>query len=410
MRHPHHHRRLRPATRLLALLLAAPWLAACMDGEAVDAAAPAPAAPVSFTLDGRDPTLAFDAGGDLHVLFVDEAGDEPHIAYYRHGTEPFGPVTVSPAGAGTNAHGETPPTLEVLPDGTLLAAYTVPLPGRFKGEIRLQHSTDGGATWSEPVVLHDDGGGNGSHSFLTSTVNGRGEAVFAWLDNRSGRQGLRVASTTDGVTITPNATVDAVTCECCATELLPIGDGAVALAYRDMSEDGVRDVFLTTSTDGGRSFGEPRPVSVDDWKIDACPHTGPRLAEAPDGRLWAVWFTGAEPGIYAAVSADGGRTFTPRQTLARMGEGGTRHVAHPELGRLPDGRLLAVWEQAVQAGDGEIHRSLTGRRLEGDRWSEPFEVAPEGTYPRLATAPDGRTVLAYTRHSEGGSRLVIESL
>lgn len=93
-----------------------------------------------------------------------------------------------------------------------------------------------------------------------------------------------------------------------------------------------------------------------------------------------------------------------------MGEGHTRHVAHPELGRLPDGRLLAVWEHATDAGDGEVRRSLTGRRLEGDRWSEPFEVAPEGTYPRLATTPDGRTVLAYTRHSEKGNRLVVESL
>jgi hypothetical protein len=397
MRHRHH--------VLPVLLLAAPWLGACADGEAVGTAAPAPAAPVSFTLDGRDPTLRFDATGGLHVLYVDETGDDPRVAYYRHGTEPFGPVTVSLTG--TNAHGEVPPTLAVLPDGTLLAAYTVPLPGRFKGEIRLQRSTDGGATWSEPVVLHDDGGGNGSHSFLTSTVNARGEAVFAWLDNRSGQQGLRVATTADGVELTPNATVDAVTCQCCATELLPTGGGAIALAYRDTSEGGARDVFLATSTDGGRSFGEPRPVSVDDWKIDACPHTGPRLAEGADGRLWTVWFTGAEPGIYAAASADGGRSFTPRQGLARMGEGHTRHVAHPELGRLPDGRLLAVWEQAIDAGDGEVRRSLTGRRLEGDRWSEPFEVAPEGTYPRLATAPDGRTVLAYTRHRAEGNRLVV---
>jgi hypothetical protein len=52
-------------------------------------------------------------------------------------------------------------------------------------------------------------------------------------------------------------------------------------------------------------------VHEDGWRIDGCPHAGPSLAYDGEGRLHVGWYTGAEgaPGIYHAVSEDGGATF-----------------------------------------------------------------------------------------------------
>lgn len=395
---------------VVALGLALLGSVACTAPEPVEPPAESALEAIELELPGRDPKLRWDSEGRLHLVYVED-GEPPRVRYARvaPGAEPLEsvePVTVSPAQLQVNAHGEVPPTLEVLPDGTLVVAYTVALPGKFQGEIRLQRSTDGGRTWSEPRLLHDDGGGNGSHSFLTSTLNDRGEVVFAWLDNRTGAQGLHTAVSGDGASVSPNRTVDAVTCQCCATELLRAGDGQIHLAYRDMSEGSVRDVFATASADHGESFRSSVLVSDDGWTLDACPHSGPRLTEDSQGRLWTVWFTGAEPGIYAAVSTDGGRTFSPRQTLAAMG-GTVRHVAHPEVGRLPDGRLVATWEETRGGADGEPERGLTARFHDGAGWGEPVRwIEGEALYPRLAVEGE-RAVLAFTRYQGEDPRVVV---
>lgn len=386
------------------------WTAACT-GAGTEAPRAPDRAPLEVTLPGRDVQLRWDPSGVLHLAYVEDRetdeGPRARIRYARwDGEAPVAPVWVSPPELDVSAHGEVPPTLERLPDGTLVIAYTVSLPGKWKGEIRLQRSTDGGATWSEPRLLHDDEG-VGSHSFLASAITADGQAAFAWLDNRDGRPGLRAATTTDGGEVSANTTVDGVTCECCATELLAGADGTLYLAYRDMTEpaeaeDSRRDIYLTRSTDGGSVYGEPRPVSEDGWKVNACPHTGPRLAEEPDGRLWAAWFTGAEPGIWAASSVDGGRSFAPRQPIARMG-GEVRLVAHPEIAVLPDGRRVVLWEEGRKRGAGaEVVRTLRARFSESPgstKWGEARTVpgGDGGTFPRVAVAPDGRAALAFSR-------------
>jgi hypothetical protein len=374
------------------------------------AAAPSGVAAPTFTtttFPGRDAKLRWGRGGAIHAVFV-AATDPPQVLYRRLGQEPSEAVPVSPPALPVNAHGEVPPTLEELPDGTLVVAYTVARPGRFQGEIRLQRSTDGGATWSAPVLLHDDGDRGGSHSFLASTLNHRGEAVFAWLDNRDGTQGLWSARSPDGLAVSPNRSLDAITCQCCATELLTGSDGRLFLAYRDMEDDNTRDIYLTRSTDHGATFTPAVPVSPDGWRLDACPHSGPRLAEDRRGRVWAVWFTGAEPGIYAAVSEDGGASFGPREPLVQV-TGDRPRVAHPELGRLPDGRLVVVWEESrVGAGEGTREVLVAKAEAEGG-WGPAMELAPGGAYPRVVAGP-GRTVLAFTEPGNDGPRVVVADL
>jgi hypothetical protein len=341
---------------------------------------------------GRDISMAWDTQGRLHAIHVEDGTGGARVVYRRLDRPGHGPVTVSPPGVTTNAGGETPPVLQVLADGTLLAAYTLSLPGQWRNQIVVQRSTDGGATWSVPQAL-PNGGDPGSQDQFSATAVSGGPLVFAWLESRQGVRGLRAARTPDGSRFEPDLAVDGTTCECCGTALLAGSTGEVWLAYRDVSEGDVRDVHLAASRDGGASFGPPHPVSDDGWKLDGCPDRGPRLAQARDGSLWTAWFTGAEPGVYAAVSRDGGATFGPRQPIITLG-GDVRNALSPEIGILPDGRIAVFYETFRESRAHQVEARL--RSSTGNDWSAPVVVEPDAGSPRLATRGQ-RAVVAFIR-------------
>jgi hypothetical protein len=286
-----------------------------------------------------------------------------------------------------------------------VAAYTVALPGKWQSEIRLQRSTDGGLTWSEPALL-PGGGERGSHNELAGTVSVDGELVLAWLDERDGSRGLRVATSRDGVRFAAEQTLDAVTCECCGNAVAAGPTQDLWIAYRDVTTEGVRDFAVARSRDAGITFEAPRPLAADGWSVEGCPHTGARLTLDGEGTLWAAWFTGVEPGVYVASSEDGGASFGPRSQIASA-SAEVIGVAHPEIGVLPDGSVAVLYE-AVRAGG---KRAVEARLLEpgSARWGPPLAVAPDAAYPRLAV--DGtHAVVAYTERKLGQPpRVVVKS-
>lgn len=372
---------------------------------------------------GRDPGLSPARDGGLHLAYVVEDAEARARVAYRF-LPAGGPIQdaiwVSPPELEIGARGETPPVIVETTGGWLAIAYKVRLAGKRKGQLRVQQSRDRGATWSRAEMLHDDTDNYGAHSFLDGEATAAG-AVFAWLDNRSGAQGLRVARLDADGQISANETVDPQTCQCCATAVHAEGE-RVWLAYRDLDDD-VRDIALARSVvagsvvagnvrgpDGTGSLGfEPLGMVADDgWRIQGCPHTGPRLATGGDGALWIAWFSGsqqsgAQPGIYVAKSEDYGTSFSPRRALAAPGSGGLQAVFHPELARLADGRL-ALFYEATRA-DG---RAIEIRIAEpaGDSWGEPLRFDEEGVYPRVAAQGDV-SFLAYTLSQEGAERQVV---
>jgi hypothetical protein len=344
-----------------------------------------------------------DGAGGFHVVYVADVAGAKRVLYRRLGDRRerlADPVLVSPPGDAVSAHGEVGPTLERLAGGILVVAYVVELPGKWQSEVRTQRSVDGGATWSPPALLHDDRR-PGSHSFLGSASLADGRAVFAWLDDRDGQQGLRASTTGEGIAFTANRTVDSQTCQCCLPALLASSGGELWLAYRDL-EASVRDIAVATSRDGGETFGAPVPAAADGWRVEGCPHTGPRLAVATDGALWVTWFSGADPGVYAARSGDGGRSFGERQRLAATG-GEVTAVGHPEIGRLTDGRLAVVYEAAL---GGRLTLQARIGDAAGAAWSDPLPVVEEGALPRLVRSAQ-HDLVVYTTRGEGGERVAL---
>ena len=362
-----------------------------------------PAGRIDLAFPGRDPSLAWDNKGRLHAVWVEEAAGANRVLYRRLDTPASKPVAVSSPGAKVSSHGEVPPLVAALPDGALVVAYTVSLPGKWQNEIRLQRSRDGGATWTAPTPLQA-GGEPGSHNELAGAVTSGGSLVLAWLDGREGSRGLRTARSRDGLRFEAGRTVDGKTCECCGNAVLAGTGGNVWVAWRDITPQGDRDFAVARSRDEGASFGASRPISADGWRIEGCPDTGARLAQAKDGSLWATWFTGADPGIYAARSTDGGATFGPRQRIAGPAVG-TPSVSHPEIGVLPDGRVAVLYDALRAGGDRVLEARLRGP---DGAWGPPLVLASSAVYPRLAVR-DRRAALAFTRKRGNGTEVVVRS-
>ncbi len=345
---------------------------------------------------GRDQTLQFDAEGDLSVIYHQPQDLGGGVAYRRFGAAPLGPIAVSPPGASlVSVEGETSPRLERLPDGSWLAAYTLTLPGKWQTAIATRRSADGGETWGPPRLVHAEE--PGLHAFLSSAATSRGVA-FAWLDDAAGKMGLRVSSTTDGESFTRAELVDEETCECCGTAMLAGPAGELWLVYRELEDQDLRDFEVLRSAGWPPAFAASTRLSNDGWRVRGCPETGARLALGAGVVVWEPRFTpvGA-PGIYFTHSTDGGAGFAPRTRLS--GPGKMAH--HPEVGILPDGRVVVLYETVDRSGTPSVVARL--RSAEGS-WDEEQLVAAGASYARWANRGE-QAALAVHCGSGGRSEL-----
>ena len=139
----------------------------------------------------------------------------------------------------------------------------------------------------------------------------------------------------------------------------------IAVVWSAATKD-TTDVFLATSTDGGRSFSAPVQVNDVGGQARGGGEFPPRVALVPSDRdapsVAVVWMArGATGGlILAARSADGGKTFsaaTPVPGSVGPGNRGWHSVAIDSTGR-----VIVTWldHREVSAAAAEHHHGSAG--------------------------------------------------
>lgn len=169
------------------------------------------------------------------------------------------------------------------------------------GDVLAWHSTDNGKTWQGPVRVNDvaDSAREGLHA-MASGANGSVWCV--WLDLRDKKSEIYATVSKDsGATWEPNRCVyrspDGSVCECCHPSVI-VGGNSVHVMFRN-SLGGNRDMYVTSSTDDGKSFSEARKLGTGSWQLDACPMDGGMLAVGPKGAIATVWRR--DGNVYAAA-------------------------------------------------------------------------------------------------------------
>jgi hypothetical protein len=302
------------------------------------------------------------------------------------------------------------PSVLRLDDGTL-AAHWLQKSGAetYAYDVRLAYSKDDGRTWSSSFTPHSDGTKR-EHGFASLLQMPGAGLGLIWLDGRAmgsaaghdahgaseGAMSVRFGAFDKAWKQTSEAPVDVRVCECCPTTAAMTSEGPV-VAYRNRSEDEIRDIYVSRMENGKWTDG--KPVHNDNWKIAACPVNGPMLS-AHDRTVVIAWFTVKnEVGhAYAAFSSDAGRTFG---TPIRLDEASA--LGRVDVALLPDGSAVATWIEFA-----DQRSAFAARRVEptGKKSAVTAVTAIAGArasgYPRIAVG-GGEVVFAWTSNEDGRS-------
>jgi hypothetical protein len=263
-----------------------------------------------------EPNLSASPDGNVYLSWLEPAGDSAHALRFS---------TLE------NGAWSAPRTIAQRPDFFVnwadfpslaplserhLAAHWLQRSGsaRYAYEVRIAQSTDGGATWSEPLVPHRDGTPT-EHGFVSLFPFGDSLGAI-WLDGRNFARAAKGESANMMLLMTavgpggvPGAerVVDERVCDCCQTSLAVASSGPLVV-YRDRLDGEIRDISIARWSESGWSRGTT--VHADNWKIDACPVNGPAIAAAKE-RVAVAWFTNAQDSarVYLAISTDAGVAF-----------------------------------------------------------------------------------------------------
>lgn len=291
------------------------------------------------------------------------------------------PVAVTNTGK-INATLQRGPEFVVAPDGTI---HMVWMEQRIANspDVFYSRGTKHGTEWTQPVDISQDGQ-IATQDFASIAVDSSGNVYVAWVDNREVPQGK---SMNDHIYITRSfnggMTWDAPrraeknpgaiggSCECCRTAIAASADGDLYIVYRTNMEN-IRDIFVARSTDKGETFEESIRVQTKEWRINACPATGPMAALDSRENLHMVYRSAANANkavvFYNLLPKGFDQTFTEMPLTPIWGT--TANYA--DIAVTDSGAISVVYQQS-----GQIYERASSNG--GTYWTPDVPVDSAGS-------------------------------
>lgn len=356
----------------------------------------APSAPVNISRTPGDslvPVLAVDPGGVIHAVWHDNSSGQFQILYSRSSD---GGTTFS-SGVAISGPGEAQvPAVISDRDGVIYVVWE----GEAGGARRIffSRSTDGGTIFAAPANLSP---GTGDSKLPAIVAHGKGEVYVAWQDSTGpGRQILFTRSTDGGKTFDSPRPVTPHAAGTRAAAISVEASGAVILVWQG-TVTGAPGVVFSRSTDRGQTFSPPRLLVP-----GARERQAPAVATA-DGEIYLVWRdrVAGRWEILFTRSSDGGETFTPPLNVSRT----TGLANAPAIVATGRKRIAVAW-QDDRTGTPQIFmaRSADG----GITFSVPINVSLTSGFahlPALAASLD-RVYLVWHDNSTGSFEILFRAI
>jgi len=228
--------------------------------------------------------------------------------------------------------------------GEAVAAHVLrKIPGNtYSYNVNIALNRDG--SWSEPFPPHNDSTAT-EHGFVSMIPLSNNKIMAAWLDGRrtenredaeyfdlNKAMTLRSATIESSGDVSSRKLLDDSVCDCCQTSMVMTEKGPF-IAYRNRTDEEVRDIYYSRYLDG--EWSEPQPVHRDNWKIGACPVNGPRVV-SKDSLVVVSWYTGADGDgkVKTAISTNYGESFNEPITVSESGTSGRVDVEIGENGTI----------------------------------------------------------------------------
>jgi len=315
---------------------------------------------------------------------------------------------------------------EVEPDSfafgsTIVAAFQV---GRFEegggANVGWARSTDAGKTWSHGLMPGITTAGGGPHARVTDpavaydpkhgvwlVVSGalgpppavRGDAI---LVSRSTNGGLSWGNPVTVATAIGGSDFDKTWIVCDGTSTSPYYGNCYA-QWDDYGNSG--QLLTSTSTDGGATWGAPKPTA------DNATGIGGQPVVQPNGRVVVPHASSFETDIRTFSSTDGGASWGPTTLVKTVQHhkvaGGMRADPLPSVETDKDGRVYVAWEDCRFRSSCRANDIVMTSSADGVLWSNvtriPLSSVPGGqesfipglAVSRVTGGSSARLALAY---------------
>ncbi|WP_425619132.1 sialidase family protein [Anatilimnocola sp. NA78] len=248
----------------------------------------------------QQPQLSVDANGGIHIVY----GIHDVVCY--HSSTDGGETFSKPAEL-TFAHAMSlgmrrGPRIAATDKAICITAIGGKQGKGRDGDVLAMSSQDGGKTWTGPVQVNDvdDAAREGLHAMAAGP---KGEMCCVWLDLRNKATEIAVSTSLDGgktwsKNVLAYKSPDGSVCECCHPSVTFDERGKVLVQWRN-ALGGNRDIYVASSTDGGKSFGPAKMLGTGNWALRACPMDGGAIAVSGN-QVSSVWRR--EKSLYLSTS------------------------------------------------------------------------------------------------------------
>lgn len=230
---------------------------------------------------GQMPTLASGNNGKIFLTFG--RGDSILFAVSTNQGDDFSqPVLVDTLPNLASSHMCGPQT-GATNSGALILACT------RDGNI-YSYSQDNSGKWQSPARVNDVDT-VAKENFISLATDGD-NALAVWLDLRDGHNKIFASRSTDAgrhwsANFLVYASPDSTVCECCKPSVL-LQDNKAYIMFRNWLA-GNRDLYLSTSNDGGKTFDSAQKLGTASWALEGCPMDGGALSLDADKQIQTVW-------------------------------------------------------------------------------------------------------------------------
>jgi hypothetical protein len=350
------------------------------------------------------------------------------VAVSRDGGRTFGqPVRVNSIAGEARISGEIAPRVALGPEAGSAPALTVTWNAKDGGtQIKTARSRDGGRTFVEEKSLQTKGA-IGDRGWQASTLDATGKLHTIWLDHRvmaadkaagdhsqhkGEHDGVAMAQKS-GLYYAADGGVERElfkgVCYCCKTALAVGPKGELYAAWRHVFPGNMRDMAMTLSRDGGKTFTPLVRVNHDGWSINGCPDDGPAMAVGADGTVHMVWPTVKnEAGVILYASSRNGAAMSiPRQVPTLGGP----KASHPQIAIDRAGGVFIAWDEVIEGARRAGIVALTSSAPGTVAFGKPERVADTvpSVYPVLAAVENGM-IAAWTSGTPGQSVIKVRRI
>jgi hypothetical protein len=331
--------------------------------------------------DAMQPQVAVGPSGKVFVVFG--MRDAIYCAVSKDGGKSYGnPVKVGAAGS-LSLGMRRGPRVAATASGVVVTGIGGKQGKGRDGDLLAWRSTDDGQTWQGPVQVNsvNDSAREGLHGM---TASKDGSVYCVWLDLRAKKsQVYGAVSRNLGTTWESEKLLyespDGDVCPCCQPSAAYDPRGGLHVMWRNALKSD-RDMYLLSSTDGGKTFGKAIKLGEGAWRLNTCPMDGGGLAGDANGRVTTVWMRKKE--VFRCE---------PGQAEVSLGKG-----EQAWAGTGPAGVTL-VW---IETRPGVLKALLPGT-------DKPIILAKSATDPAVAGLLDGNGPLVVVwEEGKAGNRSI----